>query len=380
MIKLTSSPEDIEKAAAILKKGGLAAFPTETVYGLGADAFNTLALAKVFEAKSRPHFDPLIIHIACLDSLEKIALLDHFDSGRREQLNCLVNSFWPGPLTLVLPKQPAVPDLATAGLPAVAVRFPSHPAARSLIAQSTGAVAAPSANPFGRLSPSRAEHVIETLGNSIDCIIDGGPCKVGIESTVLELYPVPRILRHGGISREQLEAVIGPVAIGVTSGAELAADITCEPNTSEGQHSVPSPGMLQNHYAPATPLILRSPEEMTALPYKTAEAYLFFSAATRTAWLGKNDSSKLSGEEPSPCGLGGTSDNFLHKNILTLSENGNVIEAAANLFEYLHILDRAGAACIHAETVPNEGVGAAVNDRLKRAGVKAINTRVLKNG
>ena len=340
MIKLGTSAEDIDKAAAILKNGGLAAFPTETVYGLGADAFNTRALAKVFEVKGRPHFDPLIIHIADIDSLKQIASLDRFDLRLREQLDLLVKSFWPGPLTLVLPKQANVPDLATAGLPTVAVRFPSHPIAQQLIAQSTGAVAAPSANPFGRLSPSRAEHVIETLGDSIDCVIDGGPCTVGVESTVLELDPAPRILRHGGISRENLEAVIGPVELGPKNKTDL--------KLHEQQSAVSSPGMLQSHYAPSIPLVLHSPGEMSALPYKAVEAYLFFSGTSRNLWLSNNNT-------------------LNRETILTLSEKEDLIEAAANLFEYLHILDRTGAARIHAETVPDKGVGAAVNDRLRRA-------------
>ena len=276
MIKLSDSPADIEKAADILKSGRLVAFPTETVYGLGADAFNTFALARVFEVKGRPRFDPLIIHIANLDALERIACIDGFDSQRRKQLNLLIDSFWPGPLTLVLPKRREVPDLATAGLPTAAVRFPSHPIARNLITLSTGAVAAPSANPFGRLSPSRAEHIIDTLGNSIDCIIDGGPCSVGVESTVLELLPVPRLLRLGGISMEQLELLIGPVE-------KNNAELECGPVKKE-QFAAPSPGMLQSHYAPQTPLFLHSQKAMTVLPYNEKEGYLFFSAKNRESW------------------------------------------------------------------------------------------------
>ena len=356
MTKLNTSPEEIEKAAEILKDGGLVAFPTETVYGLGVDAFNLFALAKVFEVKCRPHFDPLIIHIAGIDSLERIACLDNFDLHCREQLRLLVDSFWPGPLTLVLPKRGEVPDLATAGLPTAAIRFPSHPIAQQLIMLSTGAVAAPSANPFGRLSPSRAEHVIKALGDSIDCIIDGGPCSVGVESTVLELFPGnsqhvagPRILRHGGISREQLESLIGPV----TDGSKNNADLNCEQNKTA---SLAAPGMLQSHYAPLIPLLLHSPEEMAALPYCEKEGYLFFSGKNRYLWQCSTSTLQLP-------------ENYNVQTILTLSEHGNATEAAANLFEYLHILDKSGVSCIHAETLPEEGIGAAVNDRLRRASV-----------
>ena len=337
MIILTNSQADINRAAQIIKDGGLAAFPTETVYGLGADAFNTQALAKVFEVKGRPHFDPLIVHISCLETLDRIALSDALDSQHRELLEKLIHSFWPGPLTLVLPKQPELPGLLSAGLSTVAIRFPSHPVALSLISLSTGAVAAPSANRFGRLSPTRAEHVIQSLGDKIDCIIDGGPCTVGVESTVMELIPIPRILRPGGISREQLEEVIGPMA-----------DISVYRADLQDTAAKPSPGMLQNHYAPEIPLFLHTPEEMAALTYLGTEGYLFFSGKNRDNWHVPKS-----------------------KNIIALSEPGNITEAAANLFEYLHILNQSGVLCIHAETLLEEGLGRAVNDRLQKAASKA---------
>ena len=348
MIKLGASRIDIERAAEILNNGGLVAFPTETVYGLGADAFNPLSLARVFKVKNRPHFDPLIIHIAKTNSLEHIACLDSLDSHCRKLLDLLINSFWPGPLTLVLPKRQEVPGLATAGLPAVAIRFPSNPVAQALITLSTGAVAAPSANPFGRLSPTRAEHVMETLGNSIDCIIDGGPCQVGVESTVLEIQNagIPRILRPGGINRKQLEAIIGPVEDGSKISQEKG-NIQCDQNKTA---ALSAPGMMQSHYAPVVPLFLHSPEEMATLPYHDKEGYLFFSGKNRTQW--PTNPVQLSSHCPA---------------ILTLSETGNITEAAANLYEYLHILDRSGASCIHAESLPEEGIGEAINDRLYRA-------------
>jgi L-threonylcarbamoyladenylate synthase len=346
MIILGVTERDIQKAAEILKDGGLVAFPTETVYGLGADAFNTRALARVFEAKGRPRFDPLIIHIADPACLEHAARLSALPADRRALAETCAAAFWPGPLTLVLPKQPDVPGLATAGLATAAVRCPAHPAARALIGLSghagkPGAVAAPSANPFGRLSPTRAEHVVEGLGDKIDCVIDGGPCSVGVESTVLDLSsPRITILRPGGISREDLENVIGPV----------------KPYREADGGPGASPGMLKSHYAPKTPLFLHNGKEMAALPYKEDEAYLFFSGESRRAWAEKNavEENKGSSGGKNPDGPA----------VLVLSENGNALEAAAHLFEYLHRLDSAER--IHAEILPEEGLGAAVNDRLRR--------------
>jgi L-threonylcarbamoyladenylate synthase len=351
MIKLNTSPAEIEKAAAVLKSGGLVAFPTETVYGLGADAFNSRALARVFEVKRRPHFDPLIIHIGGIDALGTVANLGRLNARQKKQLDLLVGSFWPGPLTIVLPRRKEVPGLAAAGLPTAAVRFPSNPIAQQLIRLSTGAVAAPSANPFGRLSPSRAEHVIETLGGSIDCIIDGGPCPVGVESTVLELFPtaepaVPRILRPGGISREQLEAVLGTV--------EKSAGHSKDGFKKNREESaVLSPGMLKNHYAPLIPLYLHSPGEMALLPFNKNEGYLFFSVKGMASWKQVKSGGQLPDNQTGA--------------ILALSENADTCEAAANLFEYLHLLEKSGVSCIHAETLPMDGLGEAVNDRLRRA-------------
>ncbi|MDR2210470.1 MAG: threonylcarbamoyl-AMP synthase [Spirochaetaceae bacterium] len=338
MINLGVSAADLSRAAGILREGGLVAFPTETVYGLGAGAFNSPALARVFEVKGRPRFDPLIIHIAGMDGLERVTLVETLPQSLRIMVEALTRTFWPGPLTLVLPKRPELPGLATAGLSTAAVRFPNHPAAQKLIALSTGAVAAPSANPFGRLSPTRAAHVAEGLGDKIDCLIDGGPCSVGVESTVLSLTEdPPRLLRPGGISRESLEALTGPVAAG-TETTETAPE---------------SPGLLKSHYAPEIPLVFHSPEEMAALPRGAQEGLLFFSGAARDAWLRKNPGA---GQDPAD------------PRILALSESGSVREAAANLFQYLHRLDRLNLRRIRAELLPEEGLGAAVNDRLRRAG------------
>jgi len=319
-----------------LVQGGLAAFPTETVYGLGGDAFNPLALAHIFEVKGRPRFDPLIVHIAAFETLEKIADLSLLDTQTRKNLTALTKQFWPGPLTLIVPKQKTVPDLATSGLPTVAVRFPAHDAARRLIELSTGAVAAPSANPFGYLSPTKAEHVLEMLGGKIDIILDGGPCQFGLESTVLDISGgQPRILRPGAASRESIEALIGPVAFG--SAAIIEND------TAVG---AVSPGLLKSHYAPHIPLLA---QDIDALRHETAfdnAAFLFFDGASRDQWL--------SGQ-PEP------------KAVAVLSETGDMLEAASRLFETLHELDRLDVRRIYTQLAPEHGLGAAINDRLRRA-------------
>jgi L-threonylcarbamoyladenylate synthase len=330
---LSISDGDIALAAEALRGGLLVAFPTETVYGLGADGFNPAALARVFQAKGRPRFDPLIIHIAALEGLDPLADLDALGGERRDQVRRLCRRLWPGPLTLILPKRGAVPDLATSGLPTVAVRFPDHPAARKLIALSTGAVAAPSANPFGRLSPTRAEHVRDQLGDRVDLILDGGRTRVGLESTVLDMTgPVPRVLRPGGCPPGEIEALIGPVDISAGSGGPVNA-----------------PGQLKSHYAPRTPLILHSPEGMAVLEYEAGAGYLFFCGDSRERW-----SRQFPAAGPAPLSR-------------VLSGEGEGVEAAANLFDTLHELDRLGLSRIHAEEAPAAGLGPAINDRLRKA-------------
>jgi L-threonylcarbamoyladenylate synthase len=285
---LPVNEENIRIAAAALRAGRLVAFPPETVYGLGADGFNTRALAGVFAAKGRPRFDPLILHIASLETLETLADLSSLSRRNREMAEFLTGRFWPGPLTLILPKKPAVPDLATSGLPTAAIRFPSHPAARALIEQAGCPVAAPSAIPFGYLSPTRAEHVRDGLGEKVDIILDGGRTPVGVESTVLDLSGEPRILRHGGIPREAIEALIGPVTVGLAeNGPEKdgPAVETAEAPTGLEARRIISPGLLKSHYAPVVPLSLYTPAEMANLEYVPAEAFLFFSPQSRDAWL-----------------------------------------------------------------------------------------------
>lgn len=206
----------IDEAVRILKNGGLVAFPTETVYGLGADALDPLAVAKIFEAKERPTFDPLIVHVP--DVEEAKALAAKFPPLAER----LAEAFWPGPLTLVLPKKPCVPDLVTSGLPTVALRAPAHPLALELLRAFGGALAAPSANLFGHISPTTAGHVVRSLGQRVDLVLDGGPCRVGVESTVLSLIEeTPVLLRHGGVSLEELEKVCGPILI-PEDGTELS--------------------------------------------------------------------------------------------------------------------------------------------------------------
>ena len=334
---LSTADTDLEKAAAALAKGRLVAFPTETVYGLGADTFNLSALARVFEAKNRPRFDPLIIHFAELGALSRIVDIASLDRTTKERLSILSERLWPGPLTLILPKRPEVPGLATAGLETAAVRFPSHPVAQKLIRLAGCPVAAPSANPFGYLSPTRAEHVKAQLGEKVDFIIDGGRTQVGLESTVLDLSrDTPRILRPGGTSREAIEALIGPV--------ELPGDDTRENAEETGTQISPklSPGQLKKHYAPRTPLVLCEPGELTLLAHTPGEGRLYFSSPQ------KGDS--------------GAADRTR-----VLSETGDLAEAAANLFDMLHELDRMGLELVRAEKAPGFGLGAAINDRLRRA-------------
>jgi len=346
---LSISDETIRQAAAHLVRGGIAAFPTETVYGLGADAFNPGALAMIFEIKNRPRFDPLIVHIAALGALEKIADLSTLDTDTRKKLDALTEKFWPGPLTLILPKQQAVPDLATSGLPTVAVRLPSLASARQLIAMSSGAVAAPSANPFGCLSPTSADHVLATLGDKVEIILDGGPTQVGLESTVLDIcHGQPRILRPGGVPQEAIKAVIGPLAENSALG-DCAINSGAINSGAINSGAVNSPGMMKSHYAPRVSLEARDLETLIKTPVEEKCAFLFFDGASRDKWLKKQ-------KQPH--------DSLTIK---TLSETGNITEAAARFFQSLHELDKPELCRIYAQLAPKEGLGAAINDRLQKA-------------
>jgi L-threonylcarbamoyladenylate synthase len=310
--------EAILHAAEIIKRGGIVAFPTETVYGLGADAFNPLAVARVFEVKRRPYFDPLIVHVANYTDLDKLVIEIPSDAKK------LMEQFWPGPLTVVLLKKAEVPDLVTAGLPTVAVRMPKHPMTLSLIGLVGSTIVGPSANPFGYLSPTTAEHVREQLGDQIDFILDGGPCEVGVESTIVSFFEKrTMLLRPGGIPLEEIESIIGRVEISPLREERPSA-----------------PGMLPRHYAPRTPIILDWSK-------KNLDSY-------RDKKIGL-----LAFQEPK------NSQKF-HQ-IEVLSKKGDFREAAANLFSAIRRLDALNLDLILAEAVPEVGLGRAIMDRLRRA-------------
>ncbi|SFH56649.1 L-threonylcarbamoyladenylate synthase [Planctomicrobium piriforme] len=315
---------DVAQAAAILRSGGLVAFATETVYGLGANALVELAVARVFAAKQRPTFDPLIVHLADANDLATVAC-DVPEPAQR-----LIEAFWPGPLTLVLPKQPVVPDLVTAGLGTVAVRVPAHPMARELIRLSGVPIAAPSANPFGRISPTTAQHVLDFLSEEIDMVLDGGACVVGVESTVLECSAdgSVRLLRPGGLTIEEIEACIGPLA--------------ARGPTILDQHSPQvSPGLLAQHYAPRTRLLIV--EDWAAAPYGENTGVLAFTAIA------------------SPENYGA---------VEILAPDGSLETATARFFAALRRLDEADVELIIAQRFPDHGLGRALNDRLIRAAGK----------
>jgi len=309
--------EAIRQAAEIIRRGGIVAFPTETVYGLGADAYNPLAVARVFEVKRRPYFDPLIVHIASPAHLKKF-VKDIPPSARK-----LTERLWPGPLTVVLFKEEHIPDIVTAGLPTVALRMPSHPMALSLIKESKCPIAAPSANPFGYLSPTTAEHVQGQLADQVDLILDGGPCPVGVESTIVSFSGnKPRLLRPGGVSLEEIESIIGKVEISPIKDRPVA------------------PGMLPRHYAPRTPIVLDWDE-------KHLDSY----KGKKIGFLAFQEQK----------------DFLQFQHIEVLSKKGDFREAAANLFSAIRRLDALDLDLILAEAVPEAGLGRAIMDRLRRA-------------
>ena len=315
-----SSPADLAEAAGLLAAGKLVAFGTETVYGLGANALDPAAVAGVFAAKHRPRFDPLIVHLSDPAGLPAVA------TDVPSAAAALTAAFWPGPLTVVLPKTAAVPDLVTAGLPNVAVRVPAPVAARSLVRAAGVPVAAPSANRFGSISPTTAAHVLDGLGGDIDAVLDCGPCAVGVESTVVGFERGrPVVLRPGGVPAPEIERVLGePVAVR-TGSADPAAPQT-------------SPGSLSRHYAPRTPLSL------VGDPAAVAEA----------------EGCGLLTFAPHPA-----AGRFAVAEVLSLK--GEDREAAANLYAALRRLDAAGLRRLVAAPVPDGGLGVAINDRLRRA-------------
>ena len=310
--------ETIRQAAEIIRRGGIVAFPTETVYGLGADVFNPIAAARIFEVKRRPYFDPLIVHVANYTDLKKLVIEIPSDAKG------LMERFWPGPLTVVLYKKEDVPDIVTSGLPTVAIRMPKHPMTLKLIELVGSPIVGPSANLFGYLSPTTAEHVQDQLGGQVDFILDGGPCEVGVESTILSFSEEkPRLLRPGGVPLEEIESIIGEV--------EMTP-------VNEGKPS--APGMLPRHYAPRTPIILDWSKKNLNSYRKKKIGFLAFQE----------------------------SKNFLKfRQVEVLSKKGDFREAAANLFSAIRRLDALNLDLILAEAVPEVGLGRAIMDRLRRA-------------
>jgi len=309
---LPADATGVQAAAAILRRGGLVAFPTETVYGLGADATSDRAVARVFEAKNRPQFNPLIVHLADVAAVHDVAVLDG-DAKR------LADAFWPGPLTLVLPLRPdaGLSPLVTAGSQTVAVRVPEQALAHAMLAEFGGPVAAPSANPSGRISPTTAQHVANGLGGRIEAILDGGTCAVGLESTIIGFAGIgfaggPTLLRPGGLPAEAIAACLGG------------------PLGQPEETSAPSaPGQLASHYAPVAAVRLDARQK------RAGELLLGFGEVAAAD--------------------------------LNLSPSGDLVEAAANLFGHLHVLDTKGAETIAVSPIPDRGLGRAINDRLRRA-------------
>lgn len=322
MTERLHAPEGLPRAAALLREGALVAFGTETVYGLGADATNNQAVASIFRAKGRPHFNPLICHYPSAEG----AFRHVQASPLAERLSA---AFWPGPLTLVLPRRVTCPValLAGAGLDTLAVRVPNHPTTLALLEAVGGPVAAPSANRSGALSPTSAAHVLASLDGRIAAVLDSGPCAVGLESTVLDLSAgTPFLLRPGGIPAEAIEALIGPIGRGVT------------PGQAEAPRTLRSPGLLISHYAPILPL------RLDATQIATTEALLAFG--------------------PPLSGSGA---------VYQLSATANLTEAASRLFEGLHALDRLpGMKGIVVMSIPKSGLGMAINDRLTRAAARPV--------
>lgn len=307
---------DIDKAAELLLEGGVVALPTETVYGLGANALDSNAVAKVFKAKNRPSFDPLIVHVASIEQAKEVAELN-------EVAIALLERFSPGPLTIVVPKKDVVPDLVTSGHPTVAIRIPNHPMTLEVIRKSELCIAAPSANPFGFTSPTTAAHVQEQLGEHIDAVLDGGPCGVGLESTIVDLCSKPRVLRLGGLALEELESVLGTLQVQTSSS---------NPN---------APGMLSAHYNPGARVRLFSSKEELLRHYNDVN-----NSETGILIMGE--------------GLQGST-------IFNLSQSEDDLEAASRLFTGLRALRAMGCQEIWAHYLPEKGLGRAINDRLKRA-------------
>ncbi|MGM9511114.1 L-threonylcarbamoyladenylate synthase [Larkinella sp. GY13] len=312
---------DVQQAKDFLEAGKVIGLPTETVYGLAGNALNPDAVLEIFKVKNRPSFDPLIVHT---DSIDKV---ESFVTRIPEPARRLAERFWPGPLTILLPKKPIIPDLVTSGLENVAIRIPNHPMALKLLSLLDFPLAAPSANPFGYISPTTARHVADQLGDQIPYVLDGGSSNVGIESTIIGFVEGgPIVYRLGGMTLEKLEAIVGKVSV-----------------RSHSTSNPKAPGMLSSHYAPRKPLFLKTPEQALATYQPERIGVLAFDAMTRLIPL---------------------------ENQQILSITGDVSEAAKNLFAALRALDQSNVDVIIAELLPETGLGRAVNDRLRRAAFK----------
>lgn len=320
----TQVGRDVEYAAHLLRAGRLVAIPTETVYGLAADAWNPAAVAAVFEAKQRPSFDPLIVHVPDRTAVSDV--VEQFPPLAER----LMAAFWPGPLTLVLPRRSCIPDLVTSGLPGVGVRVPAHPLTQQLLRAAGRPLAAPSANPFGGISPTTPQHVLDGLAGRVDYVLDGGSCAVGVESTVLSLMQQrPQLLRPGGISLEDLERIAGPIELSQPAGSEEPAPQL-------------APGMLSRHYAPGTPLqLLAADAEARPIP------------GLRCGLLTWGPSPEIPGFE----------------RIYRLGMGEDLKICASNFFAGLRDLDSAGLDVIIGRLFPEHGLGRALNDRLQRGAV-----------
>jgi len=307
--------QQISIAAKHIKEGNLVAFPTETVYGLGADALNPYAVAKIFELKERPTFDPLIVHIASVEEIKRLTV------NNDNRVYKLAEHFWPGPLTIILSKSNLVPDIVTSGLPTVGIRMPNHPVAIELIRQSGCPIAAPSANKFGQLSPTQAKHVNKQLPD-VDFLIDGGESAVGIESTIISLNEKGfEILRHGIITKEEIEEIIPYYAV-----------------PDRDKTNIVSPGMLKSHYSPNKPIYLLD---------KNIPEFIDYNKAGLLSFSGK--------------------DTTKYKIVELLAPDGDLKTCAVNLFATIHRLEESDVDYIIAETVPEVGVGIAIMDKLKKA-------------
>lgn len=317
---MISTNKEIEIAAQLIREGKVVAFPTETVYGLGADALNALAVARIFELKERPSFDPLIVHIASFDELARLT------TTTDKRVEMLANRFWPGPLTLILPKSDSVPDIVTSGLETVGIRMPSNPVARELIRLAGCPVAAPSANKFGQLSPTLARHVAKQLPN-VDYILDGGPAAVGIESTIISLNEKGfEILRHGVITREEIEQLVPYFALPESEKTNIV-----------------SPGMLKSHYSPGKPIYILDATTPPPADRRRVGVVSF-----------KGD------------------DTDGYAQVEVLSPEGDLKSSAVNLFAAIHRLEESDVEYIVAQPVPEVGVGIAIMDKLRKAAYRYL--------